>query len=182
MIILPPNYTIERYGINARFVNVEDVDFILSLRTDKELTKYIHQTDCDKDAQIKWLEKYKEREREGKEYYFIFSKDGVEYGLERIYDITDCSFTHGSFLFKPYSPIGMSSLCDIITREVGFDVLGIPKNLFDVRKGNNNVLHYHKTFQPTFLYETDLDRFYELSKENFDKSKQKYIRIFYKQR
>ena len=83
-------------------------------------------------------------------------------------------------MFKPESPLGMSSLCDIITREVGFDVLGIPVNLFDVRKGNNNVLHYHKTFQPTFLYETELDNFFELTKENFNKNKQKYIRIFYK--
>lgn len=182
MIILPTDYKIEKYGIKARFVDVPDVDFVLSLRSDKELTKYIHQTDNDRDAQIAWLKGYKEREKAGKEYYFIFSKDGVEYGLERIYNVTEGSFTHGSFLFKPDAPIGMSSLCDIITREVGFDVLGIPKNLFDVRKGNNNVLHYHKTFQPTLLYETELDRFFELSKENFDKNKQKYLRIFYKQR
>lgn len=182
MIILPEDFRIEKYGIMARFVDVNDVDFILSLRSDKELTKYIHQTENDRDAQIVWLKGYKERERAGKEYYFIFSKDGVEYGLERIYSVTEENFTHGSFLFKPDAPIGMSSLCDIITREVGFDILGIPKNLFDVRKGNNNVLHYHKTFQPIFLYETELDRFFELSKENFDKNKQKYIRIFYKQR
>ena len=180
MIILPSDYTVNKYGINARFVEVKDVDFVLSLRSDKELTKFIHQTDNNRDVQIAWLTKYKERERDGKEYYFIFSKDGVEYGLERIYNITEESFTHGSFLFKPNAPIGMSSLCDIITREVGFDVLGIPINLFDVRKGNNNVLHYHKTFQPTFLYETELDRFFELSKDNFEKNKQRYLRIFYR--
>ncbi len=180
MIILPADYTIEKYGIKARFVSFIDVDFILSLRSDKELTKFIHQTENNRDLQIKWLEGYKEREREGKEYYFIFSKNGVDYGLERLYDINEASFTHGSFLFKPESPIGMSSLCDIITREVGFDVLGIPKNLFDVRKGNNNVLHYHKTFQPIFLYETELDSFFELTRDNFEKNKQKYIRIFYK--
>ena len=182
MIILPSNFCIEKYGIKARFVDVSDVDFVLSLRSDKELTKYIHQINNDRDAQIAWIKGYKEREREGKEYYFIFSKDGVEYGLERIYDVTNDSYTHGSFLFKPNAPIGMSSLCDIITREVGFDVLGIPRNLFDVRKENKNVLHYHKTFNPTFLYETELDYFFELSKENFDKNKQKYLRIFYKQK
>ena len=180
MIVLPPDYIVERYGIQARFVEVCDVDFVLELRSDRELTKFIHQTKNDRESQIEWLKGYKERERLGKEYYFIFSKDGVEYGLERLYDICDESFTHGSFLFKPESPVGMSSLCDIITREVGFEDLNIPKNFFDVRKGNNNVLHYHKTFQPTFLYETELDRFFELSKDNFDKNKQKYIRIFYK--
>lgn len=180
MIILPPNFNINKYGITARFVEVTDVDFVLSLRSNKELSRFIHQTDNDRDAQIEWLKGYKKRERAGKEYYFIFSKNGVDYGLERIYDVNEDSFTHGSFLFKPDAPIGMSSLCDIITREIGFDVLGIEKNLFDVRKGNNNVLHYHKTFQPTFLYETELDRFFELSKLNFDKNKERYIRIFYK--
>ena len=145
MVILPPDFTIERYGVKARFVDVSDVDFVLELRSNKELSKYIHQTDNNRDEQIKWLEGYKERERAGKEYYFIFSKNGVEYGLERLYKISDESFTHGSFLFKPDSPIGMSSLCDIITREVGFEELGVPINLFDVRKGNNNVLHYNSS-------------------------------------
>ncbi len=180
MKILPSNYTVDRYGIHARFVELGDVDFVLSLRSDKELSRFIHKTDNNRDEQVKWLQGYKERESAGKEYYFIFSKNGVEYGLERLYNITDESFTHGSFLFKPDSPIGMSSLCDIITREVGFEELGLPINLFDVRKGNNNVLHYHKTFQPTFLYETELDTFFELTKDNFEKNKQRYIRIFYK--
>ena len=75
MIILPEDYTIEKYGIKARFVGVNDVDFVLSLRSDKELTRFIHQTDNNRDLQIKWIEGYKEREREGKEYYFIFSKN-----------------------------------------------------------------------------------------------------------
>lgn len=180
MIILPPDYCVNRYNIKARFVDTSDVDFVLSLRSDKDLSKFIHQTENDRDKQILWLKGYKERERAGKEYYFIFSKDGIDYGLERIYNVTEDSFTHGSFLFKPESPIGMSSLCDIITREIGFDVLNIPKNLFDVRKGNKNVLYYHKTFKPDFLYETELDYFFELSKANFEKYKQKYIRIFYK--
>lgn len=182
MIKLPRDFSVERYGIKARFVEIDDVDFVLSLRADKELTKFIHQTENNRNQQIEWLKGYKEREKAGREYYFIFSKNGVDYGLERIYNVTEDTFTHGSFLFKPEAPIGMSSLSDIITREVGFDILNIPKNLFDVRKGNNNVLHYHKTFQPTLLYETELDRFFELSKENFDKNKHKYIRIFYKQR
>lgn len=181
MIILPSDYTIFKYGIKARFVDLADVDFVLSLRSDKELSRYVHQVENDRGAQVDWLKSYKEREREGKEYYFIFSKNGIDYGLERIYNIREESFTHGSFLFKPESPIGMSSLCDIITREVGFDVLGLSKNYFDVRKGNNNVLHYHKTFQPAILRETELDTFFELSKDNFDKNKQKYLRIFYKQ-
>lgn len=177
---LPSDFVLNKYGIDARFVDEDDTDFVLSLRANKELTKYIHQVDDNRDKQLEWIRKYKIRESEGLEYYFIFSRDGIDYGLERIYDIKEDSFTHGSFLFRPESPIGMSLLCDIITREVGFDILGIPKNLFDVRKGNNNVLHYHKTFQPTFLYETELDRFYELSKENFDKNKQRYLRIFNK--
>jgi len=180
MKVLPSNFVIDKYGIHARFVDVSDVDFVLSLRSDRELTKYIHQVEPDRESQVHWIEKYKERERLGKEYYFIFSRDGVDYGLERIYEITEETFTHGSFLFKPGAPLGMSSLCDIITREVGFEILELSKNLFDVRKGNKNVLHYHKSYKPSFLYETELDIFFELTKENFESNKQRYIRIFYK--
>lgn len=177
---LPDDFTIDRYGIHVRLVTPADAPFVYMLRSDKELCKYITQISGTEDDQREWLRQYKKREAEGTEYYFIFSVDGIDYGLERLYHITEDSFTHGSFVFTPDTPLGVPVLSDIITREIGFDLLGLKTNFFDVRNGNINVLNYHLKFKPEFLYETKLDKFYKLEADNFNNNKKVFIKIFTK--
>lgn len=177
---LPSNFTLDRYGISVRLVTPDDAPFVYKLRSNKELCKYISQISGTVEDQREWLEQYKIREAEGTEYYFIFSVNDIDYGLERIYHITEDSYTHGSFVFTPETPLGVPVLSDIITREIGFDLLGLKTNYFDVRNGNVNVLNYHLKFKPKFLYETDIDRFYELDIETFNKYKKIFIKIFTK--
>ena len=68
---IPENFTIERYGLNVRLVEEKDAGFILSLRTNPKLSRYIHNTDDSLDKQRQWIRDYKKRELEGKDYYFI---------------------------------------------------------------------------------------------------------------
>ena len=44
-IKLPENFHIRKYGIDVRLVEEDDTPFILSLRANKWLTRYIHQTE-----------------------------------------------------------------------------------------------------------------------------------------
>ena len=64
-----------KYGIDVRFVEESDAEFILSLRTDPKLSRYLHATDNDVEKQRQWIRKYKEREAHGKEYYFMYIKN-----------------------------------------------------------------------------------------------------------
>ena len=73
---LPSDFTLESYDIHTRLVNEDDAEFIIDLRTDKDLSRYIHDTSPDLDNQIQWIREYKKREAEGKEYYFIYSSGG----------------------------------------------------------------------------------------------------------
>lgn len=177
-MILPSDYTIEKYGLKARFVNEDDAAFIVKLRTNKSLSKYIHSTDSSVDNQKEWIRNYKEREAKGQEYYFIFYLEDKPIGLERIYNLTSDSYTHGSLVFSPDSPIGSSVKADIITREVGFSILNKSINLFDVSKGNNGVIAYHQRYRPVVISEDDESYHYSLSKENFVKYKSIYMNIF----
>lgn len=177
-MILPSDYSIEKYGLKARFVVEDDAKFIVKLRTDDSLSRYIHSTDNNIDKQKEWLKDYKIRESLGQEYYFIFYCNEIPVGLERIYNMTDDTFTHGSLVFSPDSPIGSSVKADIITREVGFSVLNKKTNLFDVSKGNNGVIAYHKRYKPVTISEDDESYHYSLSKENFEKYKSIYMKIF----
>lgn len=177
-MILPSDYSIEKYGLKARFVIEDDAAFIVKLRTDKSLSKYIHSTDSSVENQKEWIQKYKEREALGLEYYFIFYYDENPIGLERIYNLTSDTFTHGSLVFSPDSPIGSSVKADIITREVGFSILNKKANLFDVSKGNNGVIAYHQRYKPMVISEDEEGYHYSLSKENFEKYKSVYMKIF----
>ncbi len=175
---LPSDYTIEKYGLKARFVTEGDAQFIVDIRTDDSLSKYIHSTDNDLQKQIDWIRSYKQREAEGKEYYFIFYVGDTPYGVERIYNIKEGSYEHGSLVFKKESPFGASIKADIITREIGFNLLGKQVNFFDVSKGNNGVIEYHLKYRPDVIGEDEESYHYSLSKENFEKYKNVYMKLF----
>ena len=177
-MILLPDYRIEKYGLSARFVEEDDAEFIVKLRTDESLSLFIHSTDNDIDKQKMWIRDYKKRESQGKEYYFIFYYEDRPIGLERIYNIKYDSYTHGSLVFTPESPIGSSVKADIITREIGFSLLNLPINYFDVRKGNKGVIAYHMRYKPEIISEDENNYYYKLSKENFEKYKSIYMKIF----
>ena len=62
---------IEKYGLKARLVEEQDAAFILSLRTDPKLSRFLHPTENDEEKQRAYIRGYKEREKQGKDYYFI---------------------------------------------------------------------------------------------------------------
>ena len=71
---LDSDFTYEKYGLQLRFVNEDDAEFIIKLRTDPKLGKFIHSTSSDIEEQKKWIRAYKKREQAGTDYYFIFFK------------------------------------------------------------------------------------------------------------
>jgi hypothetical protein len=113
-----------RYGLHVRFVNENDAEFIVNLRTHPKLSRFIHKTDVDIEKQKHWIRNYKEREKAGKEYYFIFLIEGKSVGLNRLYNIEEDSFTSGSWVFDPDAPFESSIASALITRIIAFDLLG----------------------------------------------------------
>lgn len=176
MTKLPENFELDRYGLHVRLVREEDAEFIVRLRTDSKLGHFIHSTSSDVSKQVEWIMEYRKREEKGIEYYFIFSKNGDNVGLARLYNIENDRFTSGSWL--AYSNIiGAGVLCDIISREIAFELYPDSINYFDVRKGNRNVIRYHESYHPT-QYKEDVDNVYfYLTRQNFEKYKQLYIRM-----
>lgn len=181
-MILPADFTIEKYGLRARFVEENDAEFILTLRTDERLNKYLHPTKNDMDVQKRWIRNYKEREREGKDYYFIFFKDKNPIGLNRIYDIHDGVFRTGSWLFSPDAPFECSIAASIMVRELAFDVLGF---IFeDDQDGchvdNKKVMRFNHMMglKDTGSYDTDTGLFVSqsLTPEDFAKNKPKMLK------
>jgi RimJ/RimL family protein N-acetyltransferase len=72
-----------------RLAELEDADFILSLRMNEKLNRYLSPVTADTSQQINWLQQYKLRESEGSDYYFIIMNKAIgEIGLIRVIMIT----------------------------------------------------------------------------------------------
>jgi len=145
-MILPQDFTMEKYGLFSRFVDERDTEFIIKLRTDSNLCKYIHETTADTDSQLTWIRLYKERERKGEDYYFIFFKDGKPVGLNRIYCIHDDTFTTGSWVFSSEASFNCCIAASIMVRELAFEQMGMTlEDGYDgVHVDNKKVIKFNK--------------------------------------
>lgn len=181
-MILPPNFTIDKYGLKARFVEECDAEFIVKLRTDPVLSRFLHATDSDIEKQREWIRGYKERERKGDDYYFIFFKDNRPVGLNRIYSIHESTFTTGSWLFTPEAPYECSIAASIMIRELAFEKMGFElEDGYDgVHVDNKQVYKFNKLIglKETRRYKSENGEFIcmQLKKEDFEKNKVKLLK------
>lgn len=162
-----------------RLVDVDDAEFILSLRTDENLSKFLSKTKNDIHEQQKWIKKYKEREKQGQEYYIICVDESKneKLGLYRIYNLSEKGFETGSWLFKSKTNSNISVFTDLFLRNIFFSKFGYEHCFFEVIKGNDKVLKYHMMFRPMLIEEDGKRLYFKLSRENFEKHKNKLIKI-----
>ncbi|MBP5424160.1 MAG: hypothetical protein J6Y78_17130 [Paludibacteraceae bacterium] len=176
---LPADFIDVRYGLVTRLVDKDDAEFVVRLRTDTQKGQFLGATDADVEKQRHWIQEYKKRERDGKEYYFMFEKPkGERLGVSRIYDIKEDTFTTGSWVFKKDAPFGAAFLGDIICHEIAFELFPKSVNLHDVRKANMGVRKYADEFHPTLLFETEYTQYYMNTRENYIKYKDAYLAKF----
>lgn len=171
-----------KYGITLRTVTEQDAQFILDLRTDPDLNEFISSTSNDINQQIDWIRKYKEREINNQELYFItLDNNGNKCGTTRLYNFRNNKFELGSWIFLKEAPFGVSIKADILSKEIAFEELKFDTCTFEVRKKNLSVIKYHKMYQPAIIGECEKNWYFELSKENFNLYKTKFLNLFIKE-
>ncbi len=178
MVLLPENFEMDKYGVHVRLVNEGDAGFITELRSHPKLGRHIHASDGDVQKQIEWTREYKKRERAGLDYYFIFSKDGVDFGLCRIYNIdwTHLTYTSGSWIMRPGIEYDLAMTPSVIMGEIANDMLGLLVDIYDVRKENKQVLNFHRKIIKAIEYgETELDVLFMSTPETRKNSKLKKL-------
>lgn len=179
---LPEDFECTKYGVNLRFVEESDAQFILDLRTDPILTRYIHDTDSNIQKQEEWIRSYKQREAEGKEYYFVASCNGEECGVIRIYNIHDRKFTIGSILVKKGAPLHCALATTILCKEIAFEMLDLEcEDTFDgVHVDNKQVVKFSYSWgKKVYKRFQDVKGEYlafSLTKEDYLKVKPKKVR------
>ena len=166
--------------IYLKLVELSDANKILDLRLNQNLNKYLSTTPADIKLQEKWILQYKERERNGLEYYFsVIDKEYNFIGTIRIYEINYAlkKFTIGSWIIKKGCD-PRASLESILAAEFyGYNILNLEYNYFDVRKKNKMVINFHNSRNAEIISEDEQNKYFLLKKNNFNEYLYKISRI-----
>lgn len=181
--LLPANYHGKKYGLTFRLVNVEDAEFIAQVRNSPHVGAFLHKTSANVDVQKEWIRQYKKREEDGLDYYFIYFKKEKPIGLNRLYSFHDTTYTGGSWVMMPDTPVEAILATSLIQREIAFEELGmLLEDSYDgVHIDNKKVLKYNKMFgckEGKHVF-NDLGEFIRLTltKEDFLANKQRLIKM-----
>jgi hypothetical protein len=147
---------------NAR---VEDAPFILSLRTNRSIARYLARTSEHLSDQIDWLNRYAHDEQQC--YFIIEDLDRRQLGTVRLYDADGVTFTWGSWIMCDEAPtfaaVESMAMVYLYAKQLGFARAAI-----DVRRGNRSVWRFHEWFGAQRIGETELDYLYLVTPEGIE--------------
>lgn len=157
-------------SVEIRLANVEDAEFILSLRLDKRYNKYLSVVDKSLEVQRRWLESYKKEEAEGKQYYFIIEniEKSLPCGTVRLYDFRSSSFCWGSWILNENKTRYAALESAFLVYRFGFEVLGYSESHFDVRKENLKVIQFHKKMGAKVVGEDEDNFYFRISRDQVE--------------
>jgi RimJ/RimL family protein N-acetyltransferase len=170
-------YTDEIKGKNIflRPVNEDDAEFILSLRLNDRLNKFINKVSPSIEIQKSWINN--QRIREGDYYFLILDKDKNAIGTISVYDINfeNKTFNWGRWILKHNAPIYAMIESTLLVYHYAFRILELSKALSDVRLGNYKVINFHLSYGAK-IYKIDEQNAYY----TFESSQFKYLINRYK--
>jgi RimJ/RimL family protein N-acetyltransferase len=169
--------TIKGKTIQLRYATPDDAEFVYGLRVDPDRNKFVSPISGGAENQREWLVKYKQREAQGLEHYFIIEKAAIPIGTVRIYDLQPDSFCWGSWMMVPRAPSSAAVESAVLLYEFAFYELGYSKSHFDVRLDNERVIAFHQRFGAKIVRSTDLDHYFVYSKEEYEKVRQRYAKF-----
>jgi RimJ/RimL family protein N-acetyltransferase len=125
-----------------RPVVLSDAPFILSLRTDPELARYINPTSDRLDEQKEWMQRYFERPTD---YYWIITRTGTQEpeGAIAIYDVDrgGRQAEWGRWILKKGSLAAIESA--LLIYRVAFDELKLGRVYCRTVSANRSVVSFH---------------------------------------
>lgn len=155
-----------------REVEPSDSEFILSLRLDEKLNRYLSKTQPDVELQREYIKKYKTKNNEY--YYIIESLDHKKLGTGRLYEISGDRFKVGSWLIANNAPVYTAIESILYLYDFAFTTLGMKHANFEVDKKNERVIAFHLRFGSKIVGDDGVSYHFEFQKEDFKKVKEKY--------
>lgn len=153
-----------------RTVEIVDAEFILSLRINNKLNKYLSPVEDNIEKQRNWIKQYKCREEAKEEFYFIIEdNDGNKFGTLRAYEIRNNECIWGSYILIPERPKYFSYKSANLLFDYLFYSLNLNTIKMDVYKENTKSIHVCSKMGFK-VYDSDDRNFYmSLSKTDYVK-------------
>lgn len=169
---------IEGPNLILRLIRPQDAEYVYGLRMDPIYNQHLSQVAGNVEDQRRWIASYKKREADLQElYYVIERKDGTRCGLVRLYDIGRETFTWGSWILDGNKPFKAALESAVLIYVIGFELIGVPKAVFDVRRTNTHTISFHERFNAVRTHETDLDIYFEFTADQFAVDKPRYMEL-----
>ena len=162
-------------NIDLREIEASDAEFVLQLRLDASLNKYISSVEDDVEKQREWIKKSKLKKDEI--YFIVQNKLTNPVGTIRIYDMQEETFCWGSWVIIPGARRSASFESAFLLYDYAFNELDFKQTNFDIRKENKVVLNFHLRFGAVITGETDLDYLMSYTKERFLNKRDDYLKI-----
>jgi len=169
-------------NIYLKEVDLKDTNYILKLRTDKKLSKYINKTSKKKRDQINWLKNYFIRKKNKIEYYFIFQvkkkKKFYNLGFARIIKLSKKNFHFGGWILnKNTEPwVSLETCCSIY--KYAFKVLKYKSCLLWINLKNKKVIKFHQNLGAKYIKKDKKEIYLKFKFSDFLKMKKKYNYYF----
>lgn len=169
---------VEGKHLRLRLITTQDATYIWQLRTNPAYNTHLSTVTGMAEDQHRWIERYKEREAAGKEYYFIIERhDGVPCGTVRLYDFNSDSFTWGSWILDQNKPRKAALESAILVYCIAFDLIGLATAKFDVRRNNANTLAFHRRFGATETHADAQDIYFIYPRTRFEADRARHLAV-----
>jgi len=162
--------------IVLRIAREDDAEFILKLRLDPALNKFLHETDPSVEAQRAWI---KMKQGEDNDYHMIIEdKSGKRLGTVAVYNIKGKTFEWGRWVISKTAPFYAAIESAVLVYDFAFNELLLEKSIFDANNQNKNVVRFHKEFGARVMKEDEKATWFVVEKEDFKKALVKYKRFY----
>lgn len=175
---------VEGVRLALRLVEASDAGFIHDLRTDPALNAHLSPVTGTVTEQRAWIADYKRREATGAEYYFVVERlvDGLPCGLVRLYNISEVSFTWGSWILASNKPPKAALESAVLSFGVGFEELDRERAMIDVRRKNTHAIAFYRRFGAREIGADDVNLYFDYTRARFEADRPRYLEILSKQR
>ena len=136
------NISIKGQTIKLRLVTLKDSKFILKLRTDEELNRFIHKGSINLESQTDWIRKYLEKEND---YYFVIETilDKKPVGVISIYDIKDNHAEWGRWILLKGNNFAIESV--YLIYKIAFEIMKLEYIFCRTVEDNKSVVSFHNS-------------------------------------
>ena len=159
-------------------ININDAKYILKLRCNKVLSKFLNKTSPSLKLQKKWIQDYLLRNKKEREYYFKFQiKDKNKFkniGLARVINLKNKKFHFGSWIIDDGFDKFLSLESILSIYEFAFIKMKFKVNKMWIHKRNKKVIQIHKILGSKREYADNKQIYYRFTLNDYKIVRKKF--------